>query len=451
MSKFQFFGAAGTVTGSCHLLENGAQRVLIDCGMFQGPEEIEALNLVPFGFNAPSIDQVLLTHAHLDHSGRLPQLIDQGYRGPIFMTAATRDLIEIALFDLVHINQQEDTGRLPVSNKMVEQVLTQCHTVGYHEPLNLGDYTVTYFDAGHILGSAYITLEQSDSGQIVVMSGDLGNSPQDLIRPTERAKKATTVVLESTYGDRLHGDRDASPVLEAEIEAIIKEEGVLLMPAFSIERTQEILHLIKHLKADGKVPGWLPVYLDSPMAIKVTKTFLQHQYLFNAEFNAHGSNGLTFPGLTLTLKARDSEHIHDKSGPKVIVAGSGMMTGGRILKHAARYLPEQQNRILFVGYQGEETLGREIANGNKEVVIDGLPIHVRAQVTMTDALSAHADQQQLLSWLGAIAGTRQVVLVHGEDGPRRVLSEKITTKHHGIQVHLPQLYDTLDILEKSND
>ena len=298
-------------------------------------------------------------------------------------------------------------------------------TVKYNESFSIGAWKIIFRDAGHILGSASIELR--DAGlQSIIFSGDLGNSPQDLIAPTKYITQGTTVVMESTYGDSTHPQEDASAILQEEINAIEKTHGTLLIPAFSIERTQEILHRIGHLKKDGKINTATPIFLDSPMATKVTEIFKNYPDLYNLELSKDNSP-FDFPNLTYTKTIEESKAILNVKNPKVIIAGSGMMSGGRILHHLKNYISLPTSRLLIVGYQAVGTLGREIEDGAKQVTIYDEQLSVQAKIKKIDSLSSHADQRKLLLWLHKIKGVKQVFLVHGEERQRENLARKIQT------------------------
>ncbi len=443
-------GAAGTVTGSSYILTSGSGRsILIDLGMFQGVPEIDALNYKPYTYDCSQLVGAVLTHAHLDHCGRLPILLPGGYKDKIWMTPATRDLTHLSLLDSAQIAKEDKTTIL-YDKKLAQQTIDRFKTEEYRTEFQVGDFAVTFRDAGHILGSATLEIEDkrpdSDMKKIV-FSGDLGNYPEDLVMETEFIDSSDVVIMESTYGDRLHPEEDAQGMLQQEINTIESTGGTLMIPCFALERTQEVLHMIMHLKKEGKVKTNTPIFLDSPMAERATMIYSDYQKLFNGHIQADIVNGgmFEFVGLDFIAKRSQSRGLHFQNGPKVIIAGSGMMTGGRIVSHAAHYLPDPQNRLLIVGYQGEDTLGRELMEGKKLVVIEGEEIVVNASVTATHAMSSHADQQQLFDWLKHIKGTKKVILTHGEDPSREALAKRIT-EELGIQdVSRPQLHEQIRI------
>jgi metallo-beta-lactamase family protein len=448
--KIKFLGAAGTVTGSSYVLtSDSGQAILIDLGMFQGLPTIEDLNYLPYDYDCSQLSAALLTHAHLDHCGRLPILLSLGFTGDIWMTPATRDLTELSLLDSAKIAKQDDKKYL-YDKELVLETLKHCKTVEYRTPVQIGDFSITWRDAGHILGSASLEITDTRAtGEIkkIVFSGDLGNSPEDLVEPTELIAEADAVVMESTYGDELHPTLDPADTLQAEIKAVEQSGGTLLIPCFSLERTQEILHILMHLKQQHKVSAEIPVFLDSPMAEKATEIYLKYPQLFNAHLKADLKQGVpfNFAGLSIITSREAGEAISRYSGGKVILAGSGMMTGGKIVHHAAQYLPIPTTRLLIVGYQGEETLGRKLLEGAKEVIINKITVPVRATVSVTRSMSSHADQAQLTGWLKNIRKVKKVFLTHGEDEARTVLAQEIRTKLGITDITLPKLNDELSV------
>lgn len=443
--QLKFLGAAGTVTGSSYVLTSSSgQSILIDLGMFQGTQEIDALNYEPYAYDCSKLSAAILTHAHLDHCGRLPILSSHGFRGSILMTPATADLTELSLLDSAKIAQQDNVHAL-YDTDLALRTINRFSLVEYHKPISVEDFTITFRDAGHILGSASLEIEDTRAqGEIkkIVFSGDLGNTPEDVVKSTEYFESADAVVMESTYGDRLHPDEDPSVALQAEINAVEENGATLLIPAFSLDRTQEIMHRILHLKKEGKVQGQTSVYLDGPMAQKATAIYLDYPELFNEHVRKE-KRPFEFPGLRVVRSHEESERLKNGFGPKVIIAGSGMMTGGRIVGHAAYFLPKAENRLFIVGYQGEDTLGKELQEGAQKVEIDGVEIPVNATVTSTHAMSSHADQGQLLDWLSYIKGVKKLFLTHGEDGPRKVLAEKVEQQLGIKDITMPQLNEEI--------
>lgn len=424
--------------------------MMIDCGMFQGPSEISNLNYDELQHDPASLEGVVLTHAHLDHCGRLPILTKRGFKGRIYMTQATKDILEIALIDSARI-AEHDTDKEPMYDERdVYTLLSHAEIVKYHQDFTIGDFSIRMKDAGHILGSASLEVTDTQSDDDVkrlIFSGDLGNYPQDLIKKTEMIDEGDVVIMESTYGGRNHPNEVARDLIAEEISQVADSGGTLLIPCFSIQRTQEVLHQIKHIKQSGNGKVDIPVFLDSPMAIRVTDVYRKHKELFNEEFakEAAGGDPFDIPKMRMLEKPQDSKSIQKVHGPKIIIAGSGMMSGGRIMKHALNYLPLGKTRLLIVGYQGEETLGREISEGTNPVEIFDKEVPVNAHVTQIHAMSAHADEQKLIQWLQHIQGTKKVFLIHGEDESRKALSEKIQSQNILNNVVTPQLNEELEV------
>ncbi|MBI1862669.1 MBL fold metallo-hydrolase [Candidatus Microgenomates bacterium] len=337
--KITFLGAAGTVTGSSYVLTSGSgQSIMIDLGMFQGLPEIDKLNYEPFEYDCSKLIGMVLTHAHLDHCGRLPIILPKGFTESIYMTDATRELTELSLLDTAKIAVQDNKPIL-FDKDQAYQAFSHFKPVQYRAPFQVGDFTITFRDAGHILGAASVEIEDNNPDSAVkkiIFSGDLGNSPEDIVRETELLESADAVVMESTYGDRLHPESDPMETLQSEINAVEKTGGTLLIPAFALERTQELLHMIMHLKKSGKIMRPTPVYMDSPMAKKATDVYKTHRELYNAHLTEDMAVGdpFEFSRLEIVDKRSESQGIYHQKGAKVIIAGSGMMAGGRILGHA---------------------------------------------------------------------------------------------------------------------
>jgi metallo-beta-lactamase family protein len=440
VKSIRFLGAAGEVTGSSYLVtaDNGS-KILVDLGMFQGPKEISELNYQPLEFNSAELKGVFVTHAHLDHVGRLPLLMFGGYFGKIYMTAPTRALTELTLTDAAKIAKDNREHDPLYSADEVAKTLNIINEVEYHKEFQVDCFKITFIDAGHILGSASIQIvdTSSEAQQKMVFSGDLGNFPEDIVRPTEFFDTADFVVMESTYGDKPHPQEDATEVLMEEINAIEKSGGVLLIPAFSLERTQELLHRMNHLKKDGKIKGDTPVFLDSPMGIHATIIFRDFKEYYNQELQSHIDDPFSFENLIVTENPRDSREIVRAMNPKIIIAGSGMMSGGRIMHHAINYLPDPKTRVLFVGYQAEETIGRRILEGARVVYLEWKSIRVKAHVREVESLSSHADQPKLLTWLGHIKDIKKLFLIHGDKNQRQLFAEKVQQVLNLENIELP--------------
>ncbi|HEX8964843.1 MAG TPA: MBL fold metallo-hydrolase [Patescibacteria group bacterium] len=442
MKKIQFFGASGGVTGSCYLLTgNNNQTVLVDLGLFQGADDVENINTKPLSFDAKDLSAVFVTHAHLDHCGRLPLLVQNGFSGKIYATKPTKQIIYLSLMDEVAIAEEEKKPAL-FSKEDVEKTIKLFETISYDQQISVEEFTITFRNAGHILGSA--SIEITNAGKTICFSGDLGNTPQDLITPTEFISSANFVIMESTYGNSTHPKEDVNDILQKEINSIEHAGGTLLIPAFSIERTQEILHRLNHLKKTNKILDVTPVFLDSPLAIEVTDIFKQNPAFFNEDLQKD-TNPFDFPNLIKTKTSEESKQILKVESPKVIIAGSGMLSGGRILHHLINYLPLPTTKILIVGYQAEKTLGREIIDGAKNVKIYHETIPVRATIINIHSLSSHADQPKLLHWLKQIKHVEKIFLTHGENAQREELQQKIKQETQISEVILPTIGEEYEI------
>ncbi|MGC9598927.1 MAG: MBL fold metallo-hydrolase [Minisyncoccia bacterium] len=430
--KLTFYGGVGEVTGANYLLESGlpVTKIMVDCGLHQGSHYAERRNFDPFPYDPKDAAAVFITHSHLDHTGRLPSLVRAGFHGTVYSTAATKDFAELMLLDSEHILQTEaEREKKPplYTTEDIMQLRTRWRGLRYHEPVTVGAFTAELFDAGHILGSASIRIKAE--GKTIVFSGDLGNSPSPIIQPTEKLSEADYCVIESTYGDRVHENVDKRrEQLEDVVEDTVKSGGTLMIPTFAMERTQELLYHLHQLFEEGRIPR-VPVFIDSPLAIKLTAVYKKYESYFNSE-TAHiaksGDDILNFPGLHLTLTTEQSKEINGVPPPKVVIAGSGMSNGGRILHHEMRYLPDPKSTILFIGYQGKGTLGREILDGAKEVRIFGTTVPVRCKKVNIPGYSAHADQPLLMAWLSPMRHSlKKVFVVQGEEGASEALAQKI--------------------------
>lgn len=432
--KLTFCGGAKSVTGANYLLESNGRKILVDCGLQQGGYFAEKQNFEPFSYNPSEIGAVFITHAHIDHIGRLPKLLRDGFRGEVYSTPATRDFAELMLLDSENILNKEAVreGRPPLyDTDDVNRLMSHWKGVGYHRPMEFGGFKIEFFDAGHILGSAIIKIEAE--GKTIVFSGDLGNSPAPIIQSTEKISSADYCLIESVYGDRLHEPADKRRgMLEDAIEDTVKSGGVLMIPAFAMERTQDLLYHLHQLFEEGRIPR-VPVFIDSPLAIKVTAVYKKYEANFNQEvlkMERAGDDILNFPGLRLTLTTEQSKEINNVPAPKIILAGSGMSHGGRILHHESRYLSDPKSTILFVGYQARGSLGERIRNGAKSARIFGQEIPVRCRVREISAYSAHADQRQLLDWVKPMRmSLKKVFVVQGEEEASNVLAQKIRDEY----------------------
>lgn len=431
--KLTFHGGVEGVTGANYLLESGATKILVDCGLHQGPHYCEKLNFEPFPYDAKSIEAVFVTHAHIDHIGRLPQLYKAGFRGKIYSTPPTKDFAELLLLDSEHILKEEATQHQKeflYGAADVVELMKLWQKVPYHIPVEIGSFEAVFYDAGHILGSASIVI--SAESKKIVFSGDLGNSPPPFIKPTEYLGEADYSLIESTYGNRIHEHLEMrKDLLEDLVEETIKAGGVLMIPAFALERTQELLFELNELVEDGRIPR-APIFIDSPLAIKLTVVYQKYSHdptYFNEEairLIRGGDAIFDFSGLRMTLTTTQSKEINDVPPPKVIVAGSGMSNGGRILHHERRCLSDPRSAILFIGYQAKGTLGRRILEGATSVKIFGEEVPVRCKKTSISGYSAHADQLQLLKWIEPMRQSlKKVFVVQGEDEESKPLARKI--------------------------
>ncbi|MCH9697683.1 MAG: MBL fold metallo-hydrolase [Gammaproteobacteria bacterium] len=435
--KLSFHGAAQGVTGSCHLLEVGDQRILIDCGLFQGGREIEEENHSSFGFDPATINFVLLTHAHLDHCGRLPLLVKQGFRGEIITTSATLELSRVIMLDSAGLNEQEAQWknrkllRAGHTDDLIEPLYnTQdaLHTLDYfgrtsqyHQSIQIAKgIRATFIDAGHILGSASIFLELEEHGKTlsVLFSGDLGCKGHAIICDPAKPPQADVVVMETTYGDRQH--KELLPSINELFNAIhdtFKKGGNVIIPTFALERAQELLYYLKQGKQQDQLPTGTRVFLDSPMAISATEIFNRHPECYDDEARAffQGKNDpFNFPGLHFIRETSESMALNNIAGGAIIMAGSGMCTGGRIRHHLKRNIWRPECSIVFVGYAAPNTLARRIVDGAKTVRIFSEDYAVKASIYTIGGFSAHAGQNELLDWYHAIGSHRQTFLVHGE-------------------------------------
>ncbi|CRX37953.1 MBL fold metallo-hydrolase RNA specificity domain-containing protein [Estrella lausannensis] len=460
--KIKIVGAAGgEVTGSSYLIETANAKVMVDAGMFQGGRNTEEKNRLPEGTDPKILDALLLTHAHLDHTGRIPLLLKNGFKNTIYATDATIDLAEIVLKDSAKIQEQDAARKNRYHpERHVEPLYTpndtlsfrsQCQTVELHQHIPVADgITARFFEAGHMLGSTSIELTVHEKGKthVVVFSGDLGPIDQPILRPFEQLPHADLVFMESTYGNRDH--RPYNETIKEFEEIILKaveSKGKILIPAFAIGRTQQILYHLAILFVQKKVRHF-PVFVDSPMAIRAGKVFAEHPDLFDEEatdWKRQGLLPLDRNWFQFCVSMEESKQLNSIEGPCVILAGAGMCNAGRIQHHLKFNLPHQETQVLIVGYQGSGSLGRQLVDGATQVKIHGETIPVRAQIHTLNGFSAHAGQSDLLKWFSSLGQMKpKVVLTHGENLQRETLADQIEKKY-GLKPLLPELNETVEI------
>lgn len=464
--KLTFFGAAHAVTGSCHCLEVGGKKILIDCGLQQGRDEHDDNAL---DFSPSYIDYVLVTHAHIDHSGRLPLLVKEGFSGPIFTTRLTAQLLSVMLRDSAHIQEsdaqwQNQKGKR-AGRDAVEPLYTLADAEAAVQLLQTREYgqifdlcegvKVRFSDAGHLLGSSAVEVWATENGitKKLVFSGDLGNIDQPIIRNPSFVDKADFVVMESTYGDRNHEPPESyTQALAQLIDEVFSQGGNIVIPSFAVGRTQELLYFLREIKNDGlvkSVPNFT-VCVDSPLAAEATKIYAGdlHGYLDEDAISVlqGGEDLFTFPGLTLTQSTEESKALNMDPTPKLIISASGMCDAGRIRHHLKHNLWRPECAVVFVGYQGEGTLGRRLLEGAKSVKLFGEEIAVRAKIVNFKGLSSHADRDHLLSWVGHFSPTpEQVFVVHGDSEVTDLFAKDLNTL--GIPAHAPLYEEVYDLLE----
>jgi len=449
--RIEFLGATGTVTGSKYLLDHQGRQLLVDCGLFQGLKQLRLRNWDELPIKASEIDAVLLTHAHIDHSGYLPRLLNLGFKGPIYCTQATRELCELLLPDSGRLQEEEadfanrhghskHQPALPLySEAEARAALKLFETVPFDSPFSpWPGWTVHLRRAGHILGAASAHIAWA--GGSILFSGDLGRSDDLVMRPPAPPDPAEYVVVESTYGDRLHRDIDTLAALAEVINRTAARGGVVVIPAFAVGRAQTILHCIQLLKDARRIPD-MPVYLNSPMAADATRIYRHH--LDEHRLSAEQCTALRKEA-TIVNTVEESKRLNTLTYPSIIVSASGMATGGRVLHHLKAYAPNPKNTILFAGFQAAGTRGAAMVGGATSVKIHGDYVPVRAEVANLDSLSAHADRDQLLAWLNVLPTPRRVFVTHGEpvaaDALRLAIEER-----HGWATTVPEYRESRDL------
>ena len=446
--KVTFYGATREVTGSCYLVETDTTKILIDCGMFQGCNLCDTKNYLAFLFDASTIDAVAITHAHLDHTGRLPKLVKEGFKGKIYCTPPTARLAQLVIEDAYTIMKEDHEREYrPMLYGMedVEEVAKRYVPVDYSRRVKVGDLSFRFRDVGHIFGSAFIEVEDAQ-GKRATFSGDVGNIHTPILKPAAQLVETDVMIIESTYGNRIHEDESTreTKLKEAMIRTV-NNKGVLIIPAFAIERTQQLLYEMNHLIENKLVPK-IDIYLDSPMAIKATEIIKDYPQYFAGEalrLSESGDDLFDFPGLHITATRDQSKTINEAPKPKVIISGSGMMNGGRILHHLVRYLSDSNSTVLIIGYQAEGTLGRDLYSGKKVVTVLQERVAVNATIASIGSYSAHADQKKLVEWVGAAEKLpKRIYCTHGEEGASAALATRLT-EELGVVADVPRFGETI--------
>jgi metallo-beta-lactamase family protein len=462
--KIEFVGAARTVTGSSYIIKNESFTIMVDCGMFQGTRELRERNHLKLIYAPEEIDALVVTHAHIDHSGLIPKLVKEGFKGPIFATSATVDLLRVMLPDSAHIQEMDaewfSRRRKKAGREAVEPLYTQddaVEAIKALKPIAYGeDFEVVpgvkarFRDAGHILGSAFIEMWVTEKGETkkIVFSGDIGPRQQAIIKNAEQIEDADYLLIESTYGDRLHKSK---PDTYNEFKAVINEtynrKGNIVIPSFAVERTQEIVFTLRQLFAEGSIPK-IPVYIDSPLAVNATEIFIKHPDCFNDDMMKiikEGGTPLDFPNLHYVRTTEESKRLNDTAKGSIIISASGMCTAGRIKYHLQNNLYKSESSVIFVGYQAEGTLGRMLVDGAKLVRVYAESVVVNAKIHTLGGFSGHADRDALLEWMSSIKNPKlHVFVVHGEDKAAESFAQTVKDRF-GVSVSAPAWGEIIDL------
>jgi metallo-beta-lactamase family protein len=454
MPSLTFLGAARTVTGSKHLLEVDGRRILFDCGLFQGLKELRQRNWSPLPVPPETIDAVVLTHAHIDHSGWLPRLVSQGFKGPVYCTAGTADLCRLVLPDAAHL-QEEDAKfankrgfskhhpALPLYTEAdAAEALSRLRTSPFKTKVSVLNLEIEFINAGHLLGSSYVLVTRQDgSGGRILFGGDLGRYARPILPDPSPGVDADVLLVESTYGDRIHPKEDDGAQLARIITETVARRGKVIVPAFAIGRVEELLYWLFKLEDDGRLAP-LPIYVDSPMAIKGIEYYRAHAGELDPEI---ATLRRKLPRFTSINSARDSKALVENDAPAVIIASSGMATGGRVVHHLFAGLPDPRNTVLFVGFQAAGTRGRQLVEGARHVKIFGQPVPVHARIEKIDAMSSHADAGEIIRWLRTFPrAPKTTYLVHGEVIAQDALKARIV-KELGWNVEIPTHGQKVDL------
>lgn len=462
MAKITFLGAVGAVTGSKYLVEAGGKRLLVDCGLFQGPKELRQKNWDKLPTDPASIDWIVLTHAHIDHTGYLPRIVRDGFRGAIYANAATHELCQLLLADSAHL--QEEDARYAAKKGYskhdpplplytvddAQQALARFREVPRKDPYAISpQFAVKPSDAGHILGSSslQITITENGKSGTVGFSGDVGRYDQAILNDPAPIAKADYILCESTYGDRDHPTASPYDAIAEIVNRVVKRGGVIVIPAFAVGRTQTLMYILRKLEDDQRIPH-LPTFVDSPMAVNVTNLYVKHREDHRLQFLQEETTGdrdpLNVHETHMTQSAEESKKINDVKTPCIIISASGMCTGGRILHHLAQRLPDARNAVILAGYQADGTLGRYLLSGGKDAHIHGQHVPVRAEIQEVSQFSAHADRTELVRWLsGFTSPPKQLFLTHGEPDAAQAFRGTVEQKL-GWHVSVPAQGDSFD-------